>query len=77
MALHFTLVGESELSVHFDIDGLCELLKAIEGTIRASKDHVASGVPDVIPLTVGRDSPAALAKVTLTFLNPPPPPAIH
>jgi hypothetical protein len=25
MALHFTLVGDSELSVHFDIDGLCGL----------------------------------------------------
>jgi hypothetical protein len=77
MALHFTLVGESELSVPFDIDGLAELLKAIEGTIRTVKDHSASGGPDPVPLAVSKDSPAALGKVTLTFLAPPAPPVIH
>ena len=77
MALHFTRVGESELSIHFDIDGLAELLKAVEGTIRAVKDHSASGVPDPVPLAVSQDSPAAIGKVTLTFLAPPAPPVIH
>jgi hypothetical protein len=69
MALHFTLVGESELSIHFDIDGLAELLRAVEGSIRAAKEHARSGAPDAVPLTVASDLPTALRKVTLTMLE--------
>ena len=76
MALHFTLVGESELSVHFDIDGLAELLRAVEGSIRAAKEHARSGAPDGVPLTVTSDLPNALRKVTLTLLELTPP-VIH
>jgi hypothetical protein len=76
MALHFTLVGESELSVHFDLDGLAELLRAIEGAIRAAKEHSRSGAPDAIALTVVGDVPNALRKVTITMIEATPP-VIH
>ena len=69
MALHFTLVGESELSVHFDIDGLAELLKAVEGAIRAAQEHSRTGAPDAVPLAVTSDLPNALRTVTMTLLE--------
>ena len=73
MALHFTLVGEDELSIHFDIDGLGKLLKAVEGAISAAREHKQTGTPDGVAIAGSGGSPGALAKVTLTFLNPPPP----
>jgi hypothetical protein len=73
MALHFTLVGEDELSIHFDIEGIGKLLKAIEGAISAAKDHRHSGAPDAVTVTGSGGSPGALGKVTVTFLDPPPP----
>jgi hypothetical protein len=76
MALHFTLVGESELSVHFDIDGLAELLKGVEAAIRAAQEHARSGAPDAVPFTVVSELPNALRKVTLTLLEVTPP-VIH
>jgi hypothetical protein len=69
MALHFTLVGESELSVHFDIDGLCEVLKGLEASIRAAQEHAKSGASDAVALTVTADVPNALRKVTITMLE--------
>ena len=69
MALHFTLIGESELSVHFDIDGLAELLKGVEAALRAAQEHARSGASDAVPLTVTSELPNALRKVTLTMLE--------
>ena len=71
MALHFTLVGEDELSVHFDVDGIGELLKALEGAISAAKANRQSGAPDGCTIAASPGSPGALRKVTLTFLDPP------
>ena len=73
MALHFTRLGEDELSIHFDIDGLAELLGALERAIRAAKEHSVSGAPDAIRLAVDPGSPNALSRVTLTLLDPTPP----
>jgi hypothetical protein len=77
MALHFTRVGEDELSIHFDIDGLGKLLKAIEGAIAAARDHRHSGAPDGVAVTGSGGPPGALGKVTVTFLDPPPPFVTH
>lgn len=73
MALHFTLVGEDELSVHFDIDGIGELLKAIEGAISSAKEHERTGARDATTIDVTAGAPGALRRVTLTFMNPPRP----
>jgi len=75
MALHFTLVGEDELSIRFDLDGIGELLKGIERAISAAKENERSGAPDGTTLAAAPGLPGALSKVTLTFLNPPPPAA--
>ena len=77
MALHFTLVGDDELSIHFDIDGIGKLLKAIEGAISAAKDQRLSGAPEGITILGSGGSPGALGKVTVTFLTPPPVSATH
>jgi hypothetical protein len=71
MALHFTLVGADELSIHFDIDGIGELLKGLEGAISAAKENKRSGAPDGTTIAVAAGSPGALRKVTLTLLEPP------
>ena len=73
MALHFTLVGEDELSIHFDIDGVGELLKGLEGAISAAKENARSGARDGTTIAVGAGPPGALRRVTLTFMNPPRP----
>jgi hypothetical protein len=70
MALHFTLVGKDEMSIHFDIDGIGELLKGIEGAIAAAKANQRSGTPDGTTITAAPGLPGTLRSVTLTFLNP-------
>jgi hypothetical protein len=73
MALHFTLVGKDELSVHFDIEGLGELLRGVEGAIRAAKENARSGAPDGVTIAASGGPPGSVGKVTLTLLDPPPP----
>ncbi|HEX8571500.1 MAG TPA: hypothetical protein VF759_01970 [Allosphingosinicella sp.] len=73
MALHFTLVGKDELAVHFDLEGLGELLKGVEGAIRAARENAEPGPPDEVAIAAGGGPPGSVAKVTMTLLDPPRP----
>jgi hypothetical protein len=67
MELEFTAEGataEGELFIHLDIEGLAELLGAIEAAMSTGRGQLTS------PAIAGRGAADGFGKVTVTFADP-------
>jgi hypothetical protein len=67
MELEFTAEGataEGELFIHLDIEGLAELLGAIEAAMSTGRGQLTS------PAIAGRRTEDGFGKVTVTFADP-------